>query len=83
MASKKLSKKQLAAKKRRQKRNAAKKIEFKKQLLFKSFDDMRNKAKKPVVLDFGFDSFEFILADDRFNQALEIKRKREILFRSF
>ena len=84
MASKKLSKKQIVAKKRRQKRNAAQKIEFRKKLLLKSFADMRpnNGNVKPKV-SFPADTFEFILAGERYSLKVTTRAKHDILFRLF
>jgi len=84
MSSKRLSKKQIANKKRRQKRNAAQKIEFRKQLLLKSFDDMRPGKEDPAPkVSFPDDTFEFILADERYCIESSEKRRREILFMKF
>jgi hypothetical protein len=80
MASKKLSKEQLKNKKRRQMLNRERKIKRRRNLIMKVFKEPESE-KKPFIIH--EDTFEFILADEKYKRKIIIETRRSILFKSF
>ena len=78
MASKRKSREQARAKRRKIKIKKAKKLARVKKLLFKQFSGPQPEEQEPVHY-FSDDYFEYILADEQ----ASLKNQRDILFRKY
>lgn len=80
MASKRKTNEKKKALRQKQKNNRAKKIAFLRSIINRSFNDLKPANKYPTFPD---DTFEFILADCRYNQMIQEQQRKTILFRKF